>query len=166
MGDMFKKNGTLNIPISEHIPVPRHKIDNKGGKLLIFEAYCCVGHSLISGVKIDGYQGIHFIHTDQSGERESEIVVSSFVGDSTRVVLSGEPFKEGEAVRILCPVCRRELPILFDCECGADIYLFFINKDLKSTYGLSFCSRIGCMQASRMRFSCDMIKEYMGKYCF
>jgi hypothetical protein len=166
MGDMFRKDGTLNIPIHEEIIVPKSKVDEKEGELVLYEAYCSDGHSLMSDVKIGRHNGIHFLYTDREGKKEAEIVISPVIGSSTKIILKGDDFGDDEIVRIFCPVCRKELPTLFDCECGAPIYLFYIDSSLDYNYGQSFCSRLGCVQASRLRFSCDMVKEFMRKYCF
>jgi hypothetical protein len=120
----------------------------------------------MSDVKIEDERGIRFIYTDKSGERETEIVISPVVRKCIKTILKGEPFKEGEKVKILCPECRAELPILFNCECGAPIYLFYLDEELNHRYGHSFCSRIGCVKASQLRFSDEVLREYMENHSF
>lgn len=166
MGDIYKKDGTLNFPISGQIPLPKDKVTEKQGKIIVTSAFCPEGHDLINDVKINNHSGIRFLYTDREGKREAEVVISAIVGDREKKVLSGKPFKKGEVVRVLCPRCRNELPVIFDCECGAHIYLFYIDRRFDKNYGQSFCSRIGCKLASQLRFSCDMLKDFMQKYCF
>lgn len=166
MGKMFNFKGKLNIPIKGKISIPKTKVDMKHGELIVKEAYCPKGHNLMSDVKINNQIGIHFIYTDQEGNKETEIVLSSFVGECRKKILKGKPFNKGEIIRILCPTCRTELPILFDCQCGAPIYLFYIDKRLDNQYGQSLCSRIGCAKASQLRFSRDALREFIQKHSF
>jgi len=166
MGNIYKKDGRLNFPIFEELHLPQGKVDEKEGRIILHEAYCPQGHNLISSIKIDDYNGIQFIYTDQDQKREAEVIISPFVGACTKVILKGEHFRDGEIVKIFCPQCRTELPTLSICECEAPIYLFFLDSTLKSTYGQSFCSRIGCSKSSRLRFSRDVVDEFMQKYCF
>ena len=165
MGEMFKKNGTLKIPLVEEIHIPREKVDETEGGLVLREAYCPEGHSLICDKQISGHNAIHFIYKEREGRRQAEIAISAVVGERQKIYLSGGQFEKGEMVNVFCPTCKVELPILFDCECGAPIYFFYIDKRLDSYYGQSFCSRIGCVQASRLRFSRDMLREFIQKYC-
>ncbi len=166
MADIYKEDGRLNIPVCEEIALPKDTADEDQGNIVLNEAYCTNGHSLISDVKIDNHSGIHLVYRDQKGERESKVIISSVVGVRKKVYISGKPFEKDEIVKAFCPICLEELPILSDCECGAHIYLFYIDKRLGSNYGQSFCSRVGCVLASRMRFSCEMLREFIQKYCF
>jgi len=166
MGKIFNAKGKLNIPVEGTISIPKSRIQKKDGELVVNEAYCPKGHSLMSKVKIDNEPGIHFIYTDKTGKRETEIVISPVVRKRIKKVLKGEGFEKNEIVKILCPLCRTELDVLFDCECGAPIYLFYIDKQRNYYYGQSFCSRIGCIKASQLRFSQDMLQEFISKNTF
>ncbi len=166
MGTMFNKKGRLNIPLNYKMSIPKTIADEDSGNLFIKEAFCSQGHNLISDVKINDQNGINFIYTDQNGGHESNIVISSFTGNYTKVRLSGDPFQDGEIVKIFCPECHTELPILYNCECGAPIYLFYIDKRLYPRYGQSFCARIGCVKSSQLRFSMDALSEFETKYAF
>ena len=166
MGDIYKENGRLNIPIHEDIPLPKEAADEDHGNIVLNEAYCSNGHSLMSDVKIENFRGIQLIYRDEKGEKESQVVISSIVGVRKKVYLSGKPFEKGEIVKAFCPTCMEELPVLYECECGAHIYLFYIDKRLDANYGQSFCSRVGCVLASRLRFSCEMLRDFIQKYCF
>jgi Zn finger protein HypA/HybF involved in hydrogenase expression len=166
MGEMFNAKGKLNIPLEGTISIPKSKIQKKAGELVVNEAYCPKGHSLMSEVKIDNESGIHFIYTNKTGKRETDIVISPVVRKCRKKILKGEGFSKNEIVKILCPRCRTELDVLFDCECGAPIYLFYINKQRNYYYGQSFCSRIGCVKASQLRFSQDMLQEFIIKHVF
>jgi hypothetical protein len=164
--DIFNEKGELIIPLSGRVKVPRGVVQKKGSAIVVNEAYCPNGHSLISDVEIEGERGIHFIYTDESGSKRTDIVISPVVRKCKKKVLKGEPFRKDETVRILCPHCGTELPVLFNCECGAPIYLFYIGRDLDYNFGQSFCSRIGCVKASQLRFSKDVLKEFESEYSF
>jgi hypothetical protein len=166
MGKIFDKKGKLNIPVAGSIGIPKSKIQKKGQKLVISKAFCPKGHTLISDVQVDGEPGLHFIYTNKAGTKETDIVISSAVKKCRKKVLKGESFNKNDIVKILCPTCRTELDVLFDCECGAPIYIFYLDKKHNYYYGQSFCSRIGCVKASQLRFSQDMLQEFMAKHAF
>lgn len=166
MGKAFNSRGGLNFPLTGKVAVPKRLVHRKRGKILIHEAYCPEGHSLTTDVRVDDEKGLHFIYTDKGGAHEAEIVISAFVGNARKKILAGKPFAKDEIVKVLCPVCRQELPVLFDCECGAPIYLFYIDKRLDHRYGQSFCSRIGCVRSSQLRFSQDALSEFAYTYGF
>jgi len=166
MSRIFDANGSLHIPVQGEVLLPKEKAIVEGGEVVLTEAYCPLGHNLMSDVEVDGHKGIHFIYTDAVGEKETDIVISAVVGKCKKAILKGEPFKKGETVTILCPECRTELPVLSNCECGARIYLFFIDKQLHHNYGQSFCSRVGCVKASQLRFSQDVLRDIVNEYGF
>jgi len=155
MSGMFHSNGKLKIP------VPRKHVRQKSGKLVVNEAYCPQGHNLMSEVKVDDERGIRLIYTDESGAKETEIVISPVVGKCEKRVLKGEAFKDGDIVKILCPDCRMELPVLCDCECGAPIYLFYLDNSMNPRYAQSVCSRVGCVRASELRHTEDEIRRHL-----
>lgn len=166
MGKMFNKNGTLYIPISESLRLPKDKVIEAEGKAVITEAYCQNGHSLMSDIKINDQHGLNFIYTDQERQKEAAIVISAVVGDRTKVNLDKTVFDKEEIVKILCPACRNELPVLFMCECGAPIYLIYLDKRTNPRHAQSFCSRVGCTKASRLRFSQEALTEFKDRYSF
>ena len=166
MGKTFDEKGKLNIPVAGSIGIPRSKVHKKGDQLIINEAYCPKGHSLISDVQVDGEPGLHFIYTNAADTKETDIVISSVVKKCRKKILKGEAFKKNEIVKILCPTCRTKLDILFNCECGAPIYVFYLDKKHNYYYGQSLCSRIGCVKASQLRFSQDALQEFITKYTF
>ena len=121
MVKIFNKDGTLYIPISGRVELPKDKIIEEQGSFVVTEAYCQNGLSLISDVKINEQNGLNFIYTDDVGKKEAEIVISAVVGDRTKVNLDKTKFDKEEIVKVLCPACRNELPVLFMCECDAPI---------------------------------------------
>jgi hypothetical protein len=139
MGKMFNEKGELLIPVKGEISLQSDKVTKKNGKIVVNEAYCSNGHSLMSDVMIDDGKSIHFLYTDQKGKKETDILISPVVRKCKKKILKGEPFRKGEIVKILCPKCRAELPVLFNCECGAPIYFFYIDKNLDNNFGQSFC---------------------------
>ena len=151
MGTMFNRNGTLNFPdLEEQV---RHQAIAKSRKSVIKSAFCPNGHDLISSLKIDGYNGIHFIYKELKDGREAQIVITAIVGDCTKVYLTGEPFEDNEIVSIFCPICGEELPKHDTCECGVYDYLFFLDKKLSTDCAQTFCSRVGCNRASKLHVS-------------
>ena len=166
MRKVFNKNGTLHIPISESLKLPRDKVIEAQGEVVVTEAYCQNQHSLISDVKINEQNGLNFIYTNQEKNKEAEIVISAVVGDRTKVSLDKTKFDKEEVVKILCPTCRNELPVLFMCECDAPIYLIYLDKSTNPRHAQSFCSRIGCKKASRLRFSQEALTEFKDRYSF
>jgi hypothetical protein len=163
---IFNSDGTLYIPISERFKLPKDKVIESHGKAVITEAYCQNGHSLMSDVKINDQHGFNFIYTDQEGRKEAAIVISAVVGDRTKVNLDKTMFDQSEIVKILCPTCRKELPILFMCDCGAPIYLIYLDQRTNPRHAQSFCSRIGCTKASQLRFSQEALTEFKNQYSF
>ena len=166
MDSIFNEKGKLIFPIKGKKNILKNKIEQKGKALVVNEAYCPKGHSLMSNVRIQDEKGIQFIYTDKKRKKETDIVISPVVRKCEKKILKGEPFKKGEMVKILCPECRTELPILFNCECGAPIYLFYIDKQLDHHFGQSFCSRIGCVKSSQLRFSKDVLRKFIQGYSF
>lgn len=166
MRKIFNRDGTLYIPISGKLELPKDTIIEDQGKVVITEAYCQNGHSLKSDVKINEQNGLSFIYTNTENTKESEIVISAVVGDKTKVNLDTIKFDKEEIVKVLCPTCRNELPVLFMCECNAPIYLIYLDKRNNPRHAQSFCSRIGCTKASRLRFSQDALTEFKNRYSF
>ena len=166
MSKIFNEDGTLYIPIGGKLRLPEDKVIEVHGKAVITEAYCKNGHNLISEVRINEQNGLKFIYTNEEGTKEAEIVISAVVGDRTKVNLDKNTFETGEMVKVLCPMCKKELPILFMCECKAPIYLIYLDKRSNPRYAQSFCSRIGCTKASRLRFSQDALTEFRVEYGF
>jgi hypothetical protein len=166
MSKIFNQDGTLYIPISGRLKIPKDKVIEAQGKVVVTEAYCQNGHSLISDIKINEQNGLSFIYTNQEQKKEAKIVISSEIGDRTIVNLGKTKFDKKEIVKILCPTCRDELPVLFMCECSAPIYLIYLDKRTNPRHAQSFCSRIGCKKASRLRFSQDALTEFKSRYSF
>ena len=166
MPGIFDNEGRLIVPGKGGKGIPSEKIKSNKGEIVIGEAYCSNGHSLVSDEKIDGEKALHFIYVNQKSSQETDILLSPVVRKSKKKIIKGEAFKPDEIVKVLCPTCRGELPILLNCECGAPIYLFYIDKQLDHHYGQSFCSRIGCVKASRLRFSSSVLEEFINNYRF
>ncbi len=165
MDRYFNDKGELIFPVAKGKGFGT-SVEKKGDDIVINNAFCPKGHSLISDQLIDGQKGIHFLYVDEKGEKETDIVISPVILKRVKRVLKGEPFTEGEVVKVLCPTCRTELPVLFNCECGAKIYLFYLDDSLKHECAQSFCSRIGCVKSSRLRFSKDALADFINAYSF
>ena len=161
MGKMFDDNGRLHIPILEKLNQTESKLEVNNSRFIIKKAFCPKGHNLICDTIIDEQKGIKLYFTDINGKRGTEIVLSPIIADNKTITLSGEKLKPGEITKAHCPVCHTELEILHDCECGGFVYVFYLDKSLDRNFGISFCSRIGCIKSSRLRFSKDAIMEYL-----
>lgn len=159
MGRMFDKKGRLNIPLSGGPQMLGKRVEQKGDQVIVKEAFCPEGHNLVSDIEVDGEKGLHLIYTNDDGTRETEVVLSPVLRACSKTILHGEAFKNGEIIKILCPDCRTQLPILVNCECGAPIYLFFLDKDMDRLCGHSLCSRVGCNRASQLRYAEDVFRE-------
>lgn len=158
MQSIFDANGRLIIPdIDRHLH--EWSIDKTGSEQIVTQAWCPSGHSLVSEHKIDGHAGLHFIYQSDDGQREAHVLISPIVGRRNKTVLEGCTFEAGEIVRVLCPVCRIEMPILAECSCGAPILLFYMDQRYDHRVGQSFCSRIGCIDGSELRCSNDLLRQ-------
>ena len=166
MDRYFDDKGALIFPVVQDMHKFGKKAEKKGEDIVINDAFCPNGHSLISDELIQGEKGIHFIYASENGDKETDIVVSPVIRKRIKHILKGEHFTKGDIVKVLCPVCRTELPVLLTCECGAPIYIFYLDDSLKHEYAQSFCSRIGCVKSSRLRFSKDALSEFISDYSF
>jgi hypothetical protein len=162
MGEMFDTDGRLHIPVNVkgEVRLPKTKVDVDNERYIIKEAYCPHGHSLISDTRINGYGGIHLVFTDLKDCKEVDIIISPVIGERKVIVQKGDVFKDGEIIKALCPTCRAEMEILFDCECGAHVYVFYLDRQLDHNFGQSFCSRIGCTKSSRLRYSREALQDF------
>jgi len=161
MNNMFDSQGKLRIPIAGEVPIPKDKMEYDGEEIVIDEAYCSNEHSLISDITVNGHKGIHFLYTNQDESHVVDLILSPVVGNPVKVMLKGDPFKSDEIIKAKCPTCQKEFDVLFNCECGAPIYLFYLDKNLHHQYGQSFCSRIGCSKSSMLRFSKDVLENFI-----
>ena len=166
MNRKYDSNGKLRIPIVGKIAIPEDKVATKSGNVIVDKAYCPNGHDIMSGTKVNGHKGINFIYSALDGSREVNLVLSSVVGKTDKVILSGEPFSDGEIIKILCPTCHVELDVLVTCECGAPVYIFYLDKQRRHQYGQSFCSRIECSKSSRFKFSQEVLADFIKDNCF
>ena len=161
MGNMFDTDGKLHIPILDKLHQSGTKLETSGKQFIVKEAYCPKGHSMMSKIRINGRKGIKLFLTDINGKNESEIVISPILGEHEIITLSGEDLKKGEIVKAHCPVCHTELEVLLDCECGAHLYVCYLDDHLDRNFGVSFCSRVGCTKSSNLRFSEDALLDYL-----
>ena len=161
MSHMFDSNGKLHIPILDKLKHSDSKLETEKGRFIVKEAFCPKGHSLMSKIRINGRRGIKLFLTDTENRRETEIVISPILEDHEIITLNGEIFKKGEITKVYCSVCHTELEILVDCECGAHMYVFYLDDHLDRNFGISFCSRVGCTKSSKLRFSEDALMDYL-----
>jgi len=150
-------NKASKLHVSANEPTVVEQVEEE----VVIAGYCSNGHNLISDIKINQYPGIGLIYKSLDQKKETEIVISALVGKTHKIILKGEPFKEGELVIACCPTCGKELPILFNCKCGAPVYMFFLDQSLHYNRGQAFCSRVGCVKSSHSLLSAQALKEFM-----
>ena len=109
MTNQFDGKGRMIFPLAANIHVPSGIVNKKGDAVIVTEAFCSNGHSLISDVKVDSEPGLHFIYTNKDGTKETDIVISPVVRKCMKKILKGTAFKRDEIVKILCPTCRTEM---------------------------------------------------------
>ncbi len=161
MNRKYDNQGKLRIPVAEQVYIPEGKVETESGNVIIDEAYCPNGHDLMSNITINGHKGIHLIYSTLESNHEVDLVLSPVIGRTDKIILSGEPFRDGEIVKILCPVCRDELHVLVPCECGGPVYIFYLDRNLRHQYGQSFCSKIGCSKASQLKYSQEVLSDFI-----
>ena len=161
MSHMFDSDGKLHIPILDKLKHSDSKLGAEGENFIVKEAFCPKGHSLMSKIRINGRKGIKLFLTDTENKRETEIVISPILEDHEIITLNGEVFKKGEIAKVYCSVCHTELEVLVECECGAHMYVFYLDDHLDRNFGISFCSRVGCTKSSKLRFSEDTLLDYL-----
>jgi len=162
MNSMFNTDGRLHIPDWIKSCKPERLKDN----YLVREGFCPKGHSLMSSIKINGFNGINLLVTDQKGERKCEVNLSPFAGTGDYIILSGKPFFNNDIVKVFCPKCETELNVLFNCNCGAPIYIIYADKYLDWDYALSFCSRVGCSKKNMLKSSKNIFLEFYSNHEF
>jgi hypothetical protein len=163
MQSIFDDSGRLIIPdIDRHLH--RWSVATAGDQQIVTQAYCPSGHSLISDQHIDGHPALHFLYQSQDATRHAHVLISPIVGCRIKTFLSGDAFEPGEIVRVLCPICRIEMPILSQCSCGAPIHLFYMDRQFDHRVGQSFCARIGCIAASQLRCCDDLLRELENEF--
>ena len=161
MGEMFDDDGRLNIPILEKLNLTDSKLEIHGAGFVIKDAFCPKGHSLMCDTIVDKHKGIKLYITDIDNKKKADVAISPLIGAHNIVTLSGDVFEQGVITKVHCSVCHTELEVIHDCECGGYMYVFYMDNHLDRNFGVSFCSRIGCIKSSRLRFSKDVIIEYL-----
>ncbi len=166
MSKIFTKEGKLKFPedFSLGLPSEKYRIDEE--KVVIYNAFCQNGHDLISSIEVNKHKGLNLIYKKKGHSEKTELVISAIVGDNTKKILYGEDFKNGEEVQVFCPECKEELPILVNCACNAPIYIFYMDKEQQKNFAQSFCSRIDCSQSSKIRFSKEILEEFLVEHSF
>ena len=95
MPGIFDKKGKLIIPEKGEIQLPKDKVKRKKGEIVVNEAYCPKGHSLISDVKIDNEKALHFIYINKKNSKETDILLSPVVRKCRKKIIKGDAFKKG-----------------------------------------------------------------------
>ena len=110
--------------------------------IIVTQAFCPNGHNLV-GVgphKFDGYPGIAVKVVE--GENVGLVEMSPFHGDRSKF---GDGFTDGAKVKVLCPVCDSELPVLGKCNCeDGELRIIYLTPKLKETHMIAVCDKWGC----------------------
>lgn len=72
--------------------------------------------------------------------KEGFIYISSIYGDYNIIEPNEFDISPGDIVEFFCPHCKKPLPVLEKCSCGAPV----LELMLESGGRLKFCSRKGC----------------------
>jgi len=140
MGKLFDSDGYMVIPQK------KEKIQKKSNKCLVVkQCFCPNGHNMIwDNAKFDGHSGIRIIIETPDNKR-GELLLSPIYGDSTKVTI-GTTLKDGIKVRMRCPICEVELPVLKPCDyCDTGEFIAISLKnpfDYRDAIGI--CNIVGC----------------------
>ncbi|MBN2725181.1 MAG: hypothetical protein JXR95_14040 [Deltaproteobacteria bacterium] len=126
--------------------------------IIVTKAFCPNGHNLIGngGHTFDGYPGIKLKVSSDSTEGYLE--VSPFHGDHRR---HGVSFENGEKVKIMCPECESEFPVLGKCNCQkGHLHTIYLTEKLSETHMIAVCDQWGCY-LSRVIDDNDLFSEFI-----
>lgn len=116
------------------------------GKLVLTEAYCHNGHSLVDkSVKISGYPSIQLLVSD--GKHEEMVNISAVEGDQEKKYK--KDFKKNTLLVVSCPTCKEELDNIAPCDCikGSKFVAIYLNKKRSFTGCVGICNSWGCYRS-------------------
>ena len=78
------------------------------------------------------------------GTTEGEVILSPFHGDHTR--RSKLDYEAGTRLKVSCPVCRAQLPVLSACTCsfGGSLVMLYLTSMLDDGNVVAICNTWGC----------------------
>jgi hypothetical protein len=114
--------------------------------IIVTQAFCPNGHNLVGKGKhtFDGYPGICLNVTD--GEKEGILEISPFHGDESKL---GIDFEKGKTIKITCPECGCEFPVLEKCSRGeGSLRKIYLSPKLTDAHMIALCDKWGCYMSS------------------
>lgn len=135
--ERFNNKGMMIIPN----PM-RSEIAGKPKVIVIDQLFCPNGHNLISQrVIFSGYPGllIKVRQDDASGL----VALSPFYGEHSRFALDIDLI-DRKLLKLLCPVCNVEFPVISPCECGGNLVAIFLTKENNFNECVGLCTRVNC----------------------
>jgi len=157
MTERFDSRGFLIIPDPRE-----HK---KAGAILkpvavVEHCYCPQGHDIIwENADFNGYPGIRLLVENQDHKR-GFVILSPIFGDHTRVALDIK-IREGEKLRLLCPICEAGFPVLKKCECeNGELRVISLKKDFSYSDAIAICDIVGCFSSFIVKAG-DLITQSM-----
>jgi len=117
------------------------------GRIVVTEAYCHNGHSLMApDVKISGYPSVRLLVTDDKNKKQ-DIYISAVDGDHEKK--GGEDYKPGQILTISCPTCEEELDNIAPCDCtkGSKFVAIYLNKKRSFSTCVGICNSWGCYRS-------------------
>lgn len=130
------------------IPDPREKVRDRAKKVAIVEhCYCPNGDDIIwEYAQFNGFPGIR-IFVEKENCEAGDIVLSPIFGDHTRVSL-GVKLIHGEKLKLLCPICYAEFPVLKQCTCGkGELRVISLKKEFSFTDAIVVCDIVDCFNS-------------------
>lgn len=160
MGYRFDERGFLVIPDPRELRIGKKFKERLMQRVIVARnAYCPNGHDLIwEYANFNGFPGVR-LTVERSDGAKGEVVLSPIFGDHTRLSL-GITLKDGEKLKIFCPVCSVEIPVLTKCEnCeNGEIRVLSLDREFNMANGIAFCDVVGC-PSSYILDSGDLIEQ-------
>ncbi len=155
MAQIFNSHGYLIIPD----PRAKRK-EEKKSVAIVTECYCPDGHNLIwDYAQFNGYAGIRISVQKENGEI-GDIALSPIFGDHSRVSL-GINLVKGEKLKLFCPYCEKEFPVLKKCECDkGELRVISLKKQFSYHDGIVVCDVVDCFNSFIIK-SGELITETM-----
>jgi hypothetical protein len=127
--------------------------------VVVTQAFCPNGHNLVGAgpTAFEGYPAIAIWVSD--GKSQGMVELSPVHGDGSKV---GPDFPQGTKLKLECPVCRAELPLLARCSCQADGTLrkLYLSEKRDEAYLVGICDVWGCAR-SRVIDANEILSEWM-----
>ncbi|MDA3865096.1 MAG: hypothetical protein PF689_14640 [Deltaproteobacteria bacterium] len=151
------ENEDLNI-LKENISKDGKIILKDDVYIIVTQAFCPNGHNLVGCGKedFDGYPGICVKVAND--EKEGMLELSPFQGDHSK---RGVTFPQGTKVKIKCPTCGVEFPVVGRCKCeDGHLHKIYLNPKLNDAHMIVVCDAWGCY-FSRLIDDNELFSEFI-----